>query len=111
MIDGLEVGGLVTATQRRKSINVVGMPVTKMFDVWMFSFNRSEHPLLVLAVLKKTCRRSIGIRTRLQHTQYMNVVVRTLLFICSNDPASRFINIKTVAFVVNGFEGALSNRD
>ena len=47
------IGRNVTAAQCRIPVDVVGMPITKMFDIRMSALDVSEHLFLVFSVLKE----------------------------------------------------------
>src|ERR1700720_2530748 len=85
MVDRFEVGGLIAATQSRKSVDVVRVPIAEMLNVGMFCFQHPKHSLLMLAILEETCWRSIGIRARSQHARDLNVEVGAFFLVSAND--------------------------
>jgi hypothetical protein len=56
VVDGLEVGRLVTAAQRGEAVDVMRVPVAEMLDLGMARLDRAKQPLLVLAILQKIGR-------------------------------------------------------
>jgi hypothetical protein len=54
MVYGAMVSLDVSAAERLQAVDVVGMPVSEVFDLPMMVLDFPEHPFLVLAVLKET---------------------------------------------------------
>ena len=99
VVDGLEVGRLVAAAQRRIAVDVVRVPVAEMLDVGVVGFDRAEQLLLMVAVLKEIGRRPLRVRPRLQNALDLDVVAAVVVAIGAEEPAAGFIGVVLVALV------------
>ncbi|MGA7449835.1 MAG: hypothetical protein WBW73_00675 [Rhodoplanes sp.] len=56
VVDGLEVGRLVAAAQRRIAVDVVRVPVAEMLDLGVDDFDSAKKLLLIVTVLEEVGR-------------------------------------------------------
>src|SRR6266540_3315675 len=109
MVDYTMIGGNVSRTQSSKTIDMMCVPIPKVFNLRTLFLYSSENFFLIVTVLKKTCRGPARIGSRLYHARYFNFELLALALIYSNDSPPRFVSIITVAFIENGIQNTLIN--
>jgi hypothetical protein len=91
MVDDSMISCVVALAQSVEAIDVVGMPVSEMFDVSMLFLNLSKHPLLVFAVLEKASCRPLRMGSRSQNPEHLDVILGTSSLIGPNKSAACFM--------------------
>src|SRR6185437_7608373 len=109
MVDDVPVRSDVPAAQGRISIDVMGVPVTKMLHVGMPGFDRAEHLLLVVTILKEARARPTRVWAGTNNAIYLDVVLRAFTAIGSQEASAGLIGVVSVALIKDCFERSARN--
>jgi hypothetical protein len=106
MVYGAKVGLDVSVAEMLQAVDMVGMPVSEMFDFRMMVLDLPEHPFLVLAILKETNRRPARLRPRFDNAGDLEGEFSSVFLECADNASAGLVLVESVTFIKSRYKGS-----